>query len=317
MLIFDQTTYLKSKFRNEEELESVVLANFEYLFGPDSIFLPKALIKTTQGSGTIPDGFAIDLAKKKWYIVEAELLHHGVWAHIVPQVTKQLIASNNPESKTTIQELAVIEFEGNPIIQEKFEALGISHLHVRRELREILEGAPTISIPIDETSKDLTDWAITLGFEVVIWEIEKFVHQDNPEQLIYSLPDDFAPSFNSRTNGIGRESSASRNHFPDTIRDLMDEGLIMQGDELSMTYKKRGKKPQAFKAIVQENGFLNVLNQSIQSPSRAAVLCIQETGSQRQTANGWTSWSNKKGQKLSDLREILFERRIGNQDARE
>jgi len=51
------------------------------------------LIKTGEGKGTIPDGFAIDLAAKKWYLVEGELLHHNVWGLIVPQISKQVIAS--------------------------------------------------------------------------------------------------------------------------------------------------------------------------------------------------------------------------------
>ncbi len=94
MLIFKETKFIKTPFKNEDELEQVVVSNYEYIFGPTSIYLPKKLIKTGDGIGTIPDGFAVDLgSKKKRYLVEAELLHHNVWTHIAPQVSKQVIAS--------------------------------------------------------------------------------------------------------------------------------------------------------------------------------------------------------------------------------
>lgn len=93
MIIHKEQRFLESNFQNEDEIETVVFDNFEYLFGPSSFILPKTLIKTTDRIGTIPDGFAIDLSSKRWYIVEAELIKHSVWSHIAPQVSKQIIAA--------------------------------------------------------------------------------------------------------------------------------------------------------------------------------------------------------------------------------
>jgi hypothetical protein len=42
----------------------ILIDNYEYIFGPSSIYLPKGLILTPDGFGTIPDGFAFDLFKK-------------------------------------------------------------------------------------------------------------------------------------------------------------------------------------------------------------------------------------------------------------
>src|SRR5699024_10271159 len=102
MLIFNDRKFIKSPFDNEAELEQVIVDNYEHIFSPSSIYLPKKKIKTADRLGTIPDGFAIDLSTQKWYIVEAELLHHSVWNHIAPQVSKQVIASLQPISKKTI-----------------------------------------------------------------------------------------------------------------------------------------------------------------------------------------------------------------------
>jgi hypothetical protein len=64
MLIFKDTKFIKSPFDSEAELEQVIVNNYEYLFGPTSFYLPKAKIKTADGVGTIPDGFAIDIGQK-------------------------------------------------------------------------------------------------------------------------------------------------------------------------------------------------------------------------------------------------------------
>ena len=116
MLILKDTKYIKAPFKNEDELEQVVIDNYEYLFGPTSIYLPKKLIKTGDGIGTIPDGFAIDLLEKRWYLIEAELLHHNVWQHIAPQISKQIIAALQPLSRKIIENIAVEQYQQ----EEKF-----------------------------------------------------------------------------------------------------------------------------------------------------------------------------------------------------
>ena len=101
MLISNERKYINTPFLNEDELEQVVIDNYEYIFGPNSIYLPKILIKTPDGFGTIPDGFAIDLASEKWYLVEAELasvestikyrkIYDLTWSHF-PVIFKALI----------------------------------------------------------------------------------------------------------------------------------------------------------------------------------------------------------------------------------
>ena len=99
MLILNDRKFIQWQFDSEAEPESVVVANAEYIFGPSSIYFPRKLIKTGDGVGTVPDGFAIDPSTRQWFVVEAELLRHGVWAHIAPQVTKQVIAASQPISR--------------------------------------------------------------------------------------------------------------------------------------------------------------------------------------------------------------------------
>ena len=79
MILAGTKKFIAAAFDSEQELERVVQINAEYIFGPDSIYLPKSLVRTSDGFGTIPDGFVVDLASRTWFIVEAELAVHSVW----------------------------------------------------------------------------------------------------------------------------------------------------------------------------------------------------------------------------------------------
>lgn len=108
MIVQGKTKFIAAPFSSEQELEGVLQSNAEYIFGPDSIYLPKSIIRTSDGAGTIPDGFVVDIAARRWFIVEAELAAHSVWNHIAPQVAKQIIAASQPASRRALTELVVI-----------------------------------------------------------------------------------------------------------------------------------------------------------------------------------------------------------------
>ncbi len=85
------------------------------------VFIQKSKIETNDGFGTIPDGFAVDLSSRVWYVVEAELGHHSVWTHIAPQVTKQLLAASRTETRRLLTEIIVQMVTNYTSIREKFE----------------------------------------------------------------------------------------------------------------------------------------------------------------------------------------------------
>lgn len=69
------------EFDNEAELQRWVKANVS-VFLQDCLFLDGFRITTTAGKGGVPDGFALNFKSREWYIIESELLSHGVWPHI-------------------------------------------------------------------------------------------------------------------------------------------------------------------------------------------------------------------------------------------
>jgi hypothetical protein len=307
MLIFQDKKFIKSPFLYEADLEKVVIDNYEFLFGPNSIFLPKAKIKTADGAGTIPDGFAIDIENRKWYIVEAELVHHSVWNHIAPQVTKQLVASRQKSAKMILTELIVNLYKTDNTVKEKFEDNNIGEINVRKVIDDILETQAIVGLPIDGVTKDLTEWAFELKATVKIWVINKFVELNNPTNIVYEFPEEYKPTLD--TEDVSPNESNIENpiqNYDVDIFELLEAKLLSQDENLILPYKPRNGQSKTFEAKILDDGSLEVLGQQFSSPSYAAIACIQNAGSDRKTVNGWTSWRTKDGKTLSEVREIYL-----------
>jgi hypothetical protein len=287
MIILEDKKLIESKFTNEQEVEDLIVANSEHFFGPSSIFVSKMKIETKDHFGTVPDGFAVDLSTRIWYIVEAELSHHNVWTHIAPQVTKQLLAAGRPETRQLLTEILVEMVTQDSRTKEKFDDESIKEIDIRKVLGEIFEKPPIIGMPIDAITNDLRDWAATLKNDVKLWIVRKFVQFGNPRIIAYDIPEEYRPVFDTTDRGSQPKSGIKT--YDVSITDLMEEGFLSAGTELTMSYKPRGGKQQTFTAKLDSNGSLNVLNQNFSSPSYAAIFCIQKAGSDRTTVNGWTN----------------------------
>ncbi|MFA4919632.1 MAG: hypothetical protein WC581_10325 [Thermodesulfovibrionales bacterium] len=307
MIILDDKKLIESKFINEQEVEDLVIANSEHFFGPSSILIPKKKIKTKDGFGTIPDGFAIDLSARVWYIVEAELSHHNVWTHIAPQVTKQLLAAGRAETRQLLAEILVQMVTEDLSTKEKFEDEGVKEIDIRKVLGEILEKAPIIGIPIDAVTNDLREWAATLKNDVKLWIVRKYVQFGNPQNIAYEIPEEYRPVFDTTDREAQPQSGIKT--YDVSVADLIEEGFLSPESELTMSYKPRGGTQQTFRAKLESDGSLSVLDENFPSPSYAAIYCIQKAGSERTTVNGWTSWKTQDGKFLSQARAEYLEKK--------
>lgn len=306
MLIFKDIKFIKSPFDNEAELEKVVVDNYEYLFGPDSFYLPKTLIKTADGAGTIPDGFAIDLGQRKWYVVEAELGHHDVWNHIAKQVSKQIVASLQLTTKQKLEDISADMYEKDEYTKEKFANLGISSVNVRKVIRDILQEDPIIGIPIDSIPNDLKDWARQQRHKVKLWIVSKFVELNNKANIVFEFPEEFKPALDTEEESKPQKPNTEIAQYEVELLDLISADLLKVPEKLFMTYKPRSGQQKKYEATILEDGSLELLGQTFSSPSYAALAGIQDAGSDRKTVNGWTSWKTISGQTISDLRDKLL-----------
>jgi len=305
MIIIADRKFVTSSFENEAEIERVVMTNAEFIFGPDSIMLPKSLIKSADGSGTIPDGFAIDFSSRRWFIVEAELSSHSVWTHIAPQVSKQIVAAQQPASRKLLIEIVVNRVREDVSLKNRIEELGIDEIDIRQVLTEIIESPPIVGMPIDHVSSDLREWAQTLRNEVKLWIVRKLVDLRNPDEILYEIPDEFRPVFDTADKTPERNGTM----FNDvSISDLIEARLVAPQSKLTMSYKPRGGEKKIFEATVTDDGDLLVGERSFSAPSYAALHCMQQAGSDRNTVNGWTSWKTLDGKWLADLRTEYLEK---------
>ncbi|MEW6685573.1 MAG: hypothetical protein AB1393_05135 [Candidatus Edwardsbacteria bacterium] len=306
MLIHNDKKFIQANFENEDELERIVLENYEYIFGPGSFYLPKAIIKTREGVGTIPDGYAIDLSSRRWFIVEVELARHSVWNHIAPQISKQIIAAQQELSRKLLVEIAVSQYKDDDSIKDIFSDLNISELDVRKVLTEILETTPLIGLPIDSISPDLKDWARTLKNDVRLWTIKKYIEFGSPQNIVYEFPEEYKPVLDTQeekdvdSSGQDKATMAS---YDVTVFDLITAGLLNVGDKIRMSYKPRNGDQRNYEGMIEADGSISVLGKKFSSLSYAALFGIQEAGSDRKTVNGWTSWRTLQGDLLADVRD--------------
>lgn len=296
MLVGRGAQYVRASFESEAEIEQVVHDYAELLFGSASIYLPKTKITTLGGKGTIPDGCVIDLEGEQWYLVEAERASHGTWEHIAPQVAKQLTALTHAASLTKILELALKEIEDSPRLRSLLKELGLKELAVHGQIQRILSKPPTIAIPIDEVPPDLLEWAGTLRTSVKIWQLGKYIGEDGGA-VLYMLPEDATPTIDTTT--LDEVSRAYRGPGGDLYTRALKAGLLTVGERLYLEYGPRGSKKERFEAIVRPDGL--EVEGKVFSPSYAAVHCMKQAGSQRQTANGWVMWRKQDGTLIDDL----------------
>ena len=172
-IILDSKVFVKSDFRDEQELENVVKSHYEVIFNKDVVYIPQKFIQTSGGFGTVPEAIVIDFSTESWYIVEAELAKHGLWGHIAPQVHKQIVAAENPDVKQEIKKVALRKLEEKESLKKKLIERGIPEIRIHEVIEKILESKPKVVIPIDDVPADFEYWARTLSYDVILHIIEK------------------------------------------------------------------------------------------------------------------------------------------------
>lgn len=302
MIVAGTKKYFRTPFNNEAEIETVVKDFSEYLFGSSILFIPKSKISTTGGTGTIPDGFVVDVESEEWYMVEAELVSHGTWQHIAPQISKQLTAVDSQATRESILAIALDQIKLNENAASVFAELGIQQLDIHGKIQRILKKPPTIAIPIDGIPADLQAWAKTLKFQVKIWVIEKYQSHDGAS-ILYSLPDENVPTI-STTTTKGQTTAMIATRWSQPYQDVMQAGLIQEGQKVYLEYGPRGKQKVVFEGILRREGV--EVDGRIMSLSSAAVHCIQKAGSHRETANGWGMWKTEDGIYLNEFYNQIY-----------
>ncbi len=229
--------------------------------------------------------------------------------HIAPQVSKQIVAAQQQTSRKLLIEIVINRIREDKALKERIDELGIPEIDIRQVLTEIIESRPIVGIPIDHVSTDLREWAQTLRNEVKLWIVRKLVDLRDPRSVLYEIPDEFRPVFDST------EDAQGNTYYDVTIGDLIDAGLLRAGQRLSMSYKPRGRDRETYTAEISVDGNMIVDGHSYSAPSYAALYFIKKAGSSRNTVNGWTSWRCEDGRFISDLRAEYIANKVDPNNA--
>lgn len=177
---------LEAKYDSEGELQNWVFSNI-LSFLPTCHLISGFQIKTSSGKAGVPDGFAFDFTNREWYIIECELLSHGVWPHIAEQITRFVVAQKNPESLRTIRDKLLEDILKSGNLADITKQLNTSNERLLQQIELFIESVqPTLVIFIDESNKDLEDMTQALDVPTRVFRIKKFLVNKKPE---YFCPD--------------------------------------------------------------------------------------------------------------------------------
>lgn len=190
----------ESSFESEKELEQWVLLHLQEFLG-ECVCLGGFVITTTSGKRGIPDAFAFNFEREEWFVIECELLRHGVWPHIAEQVTRFIVALENDDTRRVIRNQLFEHILRSGRQLEVSEQFGIPSERLLQELETFVEGIqPNVAIFIDDTDQDLTDFSQAINVPVEIYRIKKFLvdgrvecySPDRTTPAITTLPTDRA-----------------------------------------------------------------------------------------------------------------------------
>jgi hypothetical protein len=181
----------EAQFADEAELQSWAETNISTFLG-NCVYLKGFMVRTASGKGGVPEGLAFDFEQREWYLVEYELLRHGVWPHIAEQITRFVVAMQNPASLREIRNRLFEYLITANLATAVARQLQIAPERLLQQVELFIEGVkPTIVIIIDDTNQDLNDFAHALDAPTQIFRVRKFVVNGQAE---YYSPDSNLPA---------------------------------------------------------------------------------------------------------------------------
>ena len=175
-LLIDGVKYKLHTYRDEDELEKIVISRCKDIFGENSLYFDKQTLETGAGIRARTDGFVISLDLNKWYILEVELSNHPLYEHIVPQITKFHTAYKSPDTLRKISCAFDDDIKSDPTKRLIFELKSIEKERYRF-LSDLVASKPIIVIPIDHITDEAKEVCGSLPFENKIIEFKTFVRE--------------------------------------------------------------------------------------------------------------------------------------------
>ncbi len=235
-------------FALEKELEKWVYENVENFFG-DCILLPGFRITTPSGKHGIPDGFVFSFSRRSWWIVECELLSHGVWPHIAEQLTRFVVAGRSDQTLRHVRDKLFESILASGAEHSVAQSLATDSTRLFQKLELFIESVPpSLAVFIDDTNQDLSDFCNALDVPTEIYRVKKFIVNGSTE---YYSPDKSSPVVVTEPEEAGGPSSSVYDAVEELgggelLNSLLKVYKLADGGIVKVQYSKLHEKHQAY-----------------------------------------------------------------------
>ena len=187
-ILIDDKEFLESAFKTEDELEKIVVKNYEKIFGEKTYYfdLKKGMRHKKGDLLTIPDGYLLRFSREpSLTIIENELSTHDIVRHIGLQFVRFNSALTDT-SKYQVRKFLVNYLKENPKEEEKVQKL-LSETSYKDSLSLLdqvtMEQEIGFAIVIDKTTEELERVVSPFHPEIIV--IKKYQNQN--AELIYHV----------------------------------------------------------------------------------------------------------------------------------
>jgi hypothetical protein len=234
-------------FEKEQELQRWVYENISNFFG-NCLLLSGFRITTPSGKHGIPDGFVFNFTQRSWWIVECELLSHGVWPHIAEQLTRFVVAGRNNQTLRQVRDKLFEAILSQGLEHQVSADLSIAPTRLFQKIELFVESVPpSLAVFIDDTNQDLTDFCDALDVPTEIYRVKKFLVNGLPE---YYSPDQSAPVIVTTPEESGGTGSTVFDAIEQLGGELINSRLkcyrLSDGRVAKVQYSKLHEQHQAF-----------------------------------------------------------------------
>jgi hypothetical protein len=308
MIIHKGERFIPAEYRDEVELEHVVYANLANMFGDEAINVPlKTKLRTDDDVETIPDAIILDFMNDQWYIVEVELAAHSTHDHVLPQVTKMIIAVSTPGGKERLIDAVFRKIEKNPGKRRQLREQGMEEFKIKDRLEQLVkEKDPIFAIPIDEIPRDLETWERYQKYIVNVWQIKKYLPIDQEIEPLYVFPERTTPSLTLPPRRLKHPHEFLGKKG--VLFDLISAGGLVETQVLFLRYKTGKGKTHEDVGEVTKYGWILVDGHRL-SPTLAAKYCYAQQGVRGKAVDGWREWVDGEEETLEKLRDEFLRKK--------
>ena len=229
ILVLDGVKYSPFEYKEEKTLEKDVIRNIRYICGENSWPIPKLKIKPSEGSGRIPDLYALDIRAKKLYVIEVERISHSIPDHITPQIAGFYRILSDKSSKVDLLDKLYKEVTINCELSMEFVNEGIEEIY--KFLADILVQSYEVVLIIDNITNELKSAFKYMSPSPKILEFKRFKRSD-ADVFIYEVD-----TLERQTANAGSISTNNVNVNSVTLKGNTVKDLISIGIPIYMKYK--------------------------------------------------------------------------------